>query len=122
MDDITALDVKDQSEVFASLVDLDNVHEASGELGVGTDLAVDLDQALLQDGFHFLGGQCVLQAVTQENSKRHGFAETVRSGVGADGVDTSQLVQHPGLGRCQALHMFLWPSSHFDTRQNKREN
>ena len=42
------------------------------------------------------------------------------SGVGADGVDTSQLVQHPGLGRCQALHMFLWPSSHFDAGKIKK--
>jgi len=67
MDDVTALDVEDQTEVFTGLVDLDNVHETGGELGIGTDLAINLDQALFQDGFHFLGGQCVLQTVTQEN-------------------------------------------------------
>jgi len=54
VDDITTLDIEYQTEVFASLVNLNNVHKTCGELGVSTDLAVDLDQALFQDGFHFL--------------------------------------------------------------------
>ena len=63
MDDVTALDVEDQTEVFTGLVDLDNVHETGGELGIGTDLAVNLDQPLLHDSLNLLGGQSILQTV-----------------------------------------------------------
>ena len=114
MDGITALDVEDETEVLAGLVDLHNIHESSGELGIGTDFAVNLDEPLLQDGLDLLAGQSVLETISQENSQRHGFTTTVRSRVGASSVHTTQLVQHPGLGRCQALHMFLWPSNHFE--------
>ena len=58
-----ALDVVQQTEVLPGLVDLDHVHEAAGELGVGPRLAVDLDQALLHDGLDLLVGQGVLQTV-----------------------------------------------------------
>ena len=37
-----ALDVIDETEVFTGLLDLDDVHEAGGELGIGPNLAVDL--------------------------------------------------------------------------------
>ena len=60
-----SLHVVDDPEVLASLVDLDNVHEASGELGVGPGLAVDLDQPLLHDSLHLLHGDGVLQTVPE---------------------------------------------------------
>ena len=118
MDGVTALNVKNETEILASLVDLYNIHESSGELRISTDFAVDLDEPLLQDGLDLLAGQSVLETISQENSQRHRFTETVRSSVGASSVHTTQLVQHPGLGRCQALHMFLWPSNHFEA-ENK---
>ena len=58
-----SLDVVDDPEVLAGLVDLDHVHETGGELGVGPGLAIDLDQALLHDGLHLLHGNGVLQTV-----------------------------------------------------------
>ena len=44
----SALGVIDDPEVLPSLLYLDNVHEASGELWVCPLLAVDLDQTLTE--------------------------------------------------------------------------
>ena len=49
-----ALGVKDQAEVLVRLLQLDDVHETSGVGCVGADLAVHLDQALLEDLHHLL--------------------------------------------------------------------
>ena len=61
----TSLHVVDDPEVLSGLVDLDDVHEAGGELGVGPGLAVDLDQTLLHDGLHLLHVECVLQTIPE---------------------------------------------------------
>ena len=61
----TSLYVVYDPKVFTSLVNLDNIHEAGGELGVGPGLAVNLDQTLLHDGLHFLHVECVLQTVPE---------------------------------------------------------
>ena len=55
--------IVDDPEVFPSLLNLDDIHEASGELGVSPGLAVNLDQTLLHDGLHLLHGDGVLQTV-----------------------------------------------------------
>ena len=65
VDGEASLDVIDDPEVLSSLLNLDNIHEPSGELGVSPGLAVDLDQALLHDGLHLLHGDCVLQTVPE---------------------------------------------------------
>lgn len=57
--DEAALGVVDQAEVLVGLVQVDHVHDAGGVGHVGLDLAVDLDQALLQDLLHLLAGQGV---------------------------------------------------------------
>merc|ERR1712203_200444 len=44
VDGEASLDVVDDPEVLSSLVNLDDVHEAGGELGVSPGLAVNLDQ------------------------------------------------------------------------------
>ena len=48
-----SLDVVDDPEDISSLLDLDDIHEGGGELGVGPGLAVNLAQSLLHDGLHF---------------------------------------------------------------------
>lgn len=50
MDGVAALGVVDEAEVLARLLEGDDVHEAGGVGGVGADLAVDLDEALHEDG------------------------------------------------------------------------
>ncbi len=49
LDDESALDVVDQAGALVGFLDLDDVHEVSGKLGIGAHFAVDLDQTLLQD-------------------------------------------------------------------------
>ena len=64
----TPLDIVDDSEVLSSLLDLHDVHEASGELGVSPGLSIDLDQPLLHDSLHLLHTQGILNPVPWENS------------------------------------------------------
>ena len=64
----TPLDIIDDPEVLSSLLDLHDVHEASGELGVGPGFPIDLDQPLLHDSLHLLHAQGILHPVPWENS------------------------------------------------------
>lgn len=61
VDSETALGVVDEAEVLAGLLDSDDVHEASRVGRVGADLAIDLDQALHDNGLHLATVEGVLQ-------------------------------------------------------------
>ena len=61
VDGETALGVVDQAEVLASLLDGDDIHETGRVVGVGADLAVDLDQALHHDRLDLTTVEGVLQ-------------------------------------------------------------
>lgn len=50
-----ALSVVHKPEVLAGLFDADDVHEASRVGGIGAHLAVDLNEALHDDGFGLAG-------------------------------------------------------------------
>lgn len=70
VDSEAALGIVDQAEVLASLLDGDDVHEAGGEGDVGSDLVVDLDEALHHDGLGLAAGMgmlAVLPAKTLES-------------------------------------------------------
>lgn len=69
VDGEAALGVVDQAEVLARLLDGDDVHQSRGEGGVGADLAVNLDEALHEDGIDLAGVEGVLQAVAQEDDQ-----------------------------------------------------
>merc|ERR1719444_64066 len=109
-----SLHVVDHAEVLAGLLNLDNIHEASGELGISAGLAVNLDEPLLQDGLDLLGVEGVLQAVPDEQSDGQRGGLLVGSGSGLDGEGSSKFIQHPGLGRRQTLKMLLGSTGHFD--------
>jgi len=64
----TALHIIDDPEVFSSLIDLDNIHEASGELWIRSCLPIDLDEALLHDSLHLFHVQSVLQTIPEEET------------------------------------------------------
>lgn len=64
------LGIVDQTEVLASLVDRDDIHEASGIGMISSNLAVDLDQALHEDGSGLAAVQGILEAVTNEDNQR----------------------------------------------------
>lgn len=95
VDGEAALGVVDEAEVLARLLDGDDIHEAGRVGDVGTDLAVDLDQALHHDGLGLAVVERILEAVADEDDQRHALAELVRTGRRARGVGTRQLVEKP---------------------------
>lgn len=102
-----ALGVVDEAEVLARLLDGDDVHEAGRVGRVGADLAVDLDQALHQDGLGLAVVQRVLEAVADEDDQGQAVAGLVGTGRGLGSVATGQLVQQPVLGGAEALLVLL---------------
>ena len=76
----TALDIIQQPQVLAGLVDRDNIHEAGWEGLVGADTVVDLDETLLDDSGYFTACECVLEAVAEEDGERKGFPKFVGTG------------------------------------------
>jgi hypothetical protein len=88
VDGEAALGVVDQAEVLASLLNGDDVHETGREGAVGADLAVDLDQALLDDGLDLVAVERILEAVAEEDDQRQRVAELVRTGRGLGSVGT----------------------------------
>lgn len=76
---VAALGIVDKAEVLAGLLDRDHVHEPGGEGGIGADLAVDLDEALHEDGLGLTGIERVLQSVTDEDDQGQRVAELVRT-------------------------------------------
>jgi len=100
VDDEPALDIVDDAEVLSGLLNLDDIHETSGELGVGPELAINLDEALLADGLDLLHGKSILQTVPEEESNGERLSLLVGSRAGLDGENSSKFVQHPGGWSC----------------------
>ena len=71
-----------------------------------------LDKSLLHDELALLARESVLQTVPEEELHRHRLSELVGAGTASGGVDAAQLVQHPGLGGCQALEVLLRTANH----------
>ena len=127
VDGEAALGVVDQSEVRASLLDANNIHETSWVGGVGADLAIDLDQALHDNGLHLATVEGVLQTakrlalvlalacchlslvvslkfshhvpVADEDDQRHAVAQLVRTRGGLGRIAAAELVEQPVAGR-----------------------
>lgn len=107
VDGETTLGIVDETEVLASLLDGDDVHEASREGQVSSDLAVDLDETLHEDGLGLAVVERILETVADEDNQGHAVAELVRTGRGLGGIETGQLVQQPVRGRAEALLVLL---------------
>lgn len=107
VDGEAALGVVDETEVLASLLDGDDVHEAGRVGDVGADLAVDLDQALHEDGLGLAVVEGILETVADEHDQGHAVAELVRTGRGLRSVGSGQLVQEPVGGGAKALLVLL---------------
>lgn len=75
----TSLDVVEDSEVLVGLGDLNDVLETEWELGVSSDLTVDLDQtfSLSADFDCFLAGESVFQSVLEENGQWDALTQLV---------------------------------------------
>ena len=107
VDGVAALGVVYEAEVLAGLVDGDDVHEAGRVGHVGSDLAVDLDEALHEDGLGLAVVQCILEAVSHKDDEGEGIAGLVWTGRGLGSVDTGELVEEPVRGGAEALLVLL---------------
>lgn len=107
VDGEATLGVVDETEVLASLLNGDNVHEAGRVGRVSADLAVDLDQALHENRLGLAVVQGILETVADEDDQGQAVAELVRTGRGLGGIDTGQLVQQPVRGGAKALLVLL---------------
>ncbi|KAL3224105.1 hypothetical protein MRX96_026689 [Rhipicephalus microplus] len=93
--DEAALHIIQQPEELSSLLDRHHVHEASGVICVCADLAVHLDEALLDNLLHLSARQSVLEPIPQHDDERQGLPQLVGSGAGPGSEDSTELVQHP---------------------------
>lgn len=75
--DVLALGVVDQTELIVGLGDLNDVHEASREVGVGSDLTINLDVLLNADNLGLAAGEGVLQTVSQDEDERQALSQLV---------------------------------------------
>jgi len=131
VDGETTLGVVDKTEVLASLLDGDDIHETSWVGSVGADLAVDLDEALHDNGLGLATVKSVLQPVdillvamsrdpivqvcapvADKDDQRHAVSELVRTWGGLWCVSTGEFVQKPVAWCRQAVLVLSWSTSH----------
>jgi len=114
VDDEAALNVVEDAEVLAGLLDRDHVLEAGGVGGVGANLAVDLDEALRSDGGDLAVVERILKSVAKKNDQRQRLSQFVWTGGRTRGICAGQLVEEPAAGRSQALHVLLGSTGHLE--------
>jgi len=112
VDNKATLGVVEEAEVLISLGNVNDIHETNGVGLVSADLAVDVDQAVHEDGDNLLAGQSILQAVSEEKDEGQALASLVGTGRWLRGKDTRKLVKKPVLGGIQPLQMLLRATHH----------
>ena len=120
--DVTSLRVVHETEPVVGLLKLDDVHESGGEVGVGTDLSVDLDTPFHTDLLAFLSRQGILETFTEDNSNGETFPKFVWSGGRSWCPDTAHLTDVPMLRSMETLQMFLWSASPVESERTKTKN
>jgi hypothetical protein len=99
VDGEAALGIIDKTEVFTGLLDGDHIHITRRVGNVGSDLAIDLDQALHQDGSCLAVVQGVLEAVSEEDNQREtvaGFLDILCQSLTKQHKSAIQLTWGPG--------------------------
>lgn len=129
VDGEATLGVVDKTEVLASLVDGDHVHEAGRVGDVGADLSIDLDVALHHNALGLAVVEGILEAVADEDDQGQAVPGLVRAGAEAQlvlheklehllnsrclgRIGTGKFVKQPVRGRTQAVLMLLRSTSH----------
>ena len=131
----TTLSIIDETEILARLLDADHVHETCWVSGIGTDFAVDFDEALHYDCFGFPGVEGVFETfktqllvltpptvrvgdsfpaipISDEDDQGHAIPQFVRTWASFWRISTAQLVEQPVRWRCQPLLMLPRSSNH----------
>merc|ERR1711962_35737 len=113
MDLVSSFHVINEPEIFPALLHLNDVHKAGRVSVVGSNSSVDFDQALGENLLDFRVVESVLETIPQEERQRQTFPELVGTGRGPRGITSSQLVEHPVLGRRHTLHVLTGTANHF---------
>ena len=121
----SSFSIINETEVLASLLDRDDIHEAGRVCGIGADLPVYFDKALHYDGLGFAGVESILQSrkgqrnvscrennfgrspIADKDNERHTISELVRTWGWAWRIGTGQFIQKPMRGRAETLLMLL---------------
>lgn len=79
---VATLGIVEDSEVLASLLNANNVHNTERESGISSDFVVNLDKTflILNDLHGFLTRQGILQSVSKENAEGDAFSALVGTG------------------------------------------
>ena len=101
----TALAVVDDTEEFVGLAELDDIHQTCWITIVCADLAIDLDEAALDDSDGFLSCKSVFKAVTKEDVDWKAFTKFVWTCGWVGSELTSRLSKKPVVWSCEALKM-----------------
>lgn len=116
VDSESSLGVVDKAEVLACLFDSDHVHKAGWVCWVGSYFAINLDEALHDDGLGLASIEGVLQSrdvsvvcswlqeesvapVANENDQGHAVSQLVRTWRCLWRIGTTELVEQPMLWR-----------------------
>lgn len=88
---VSTFHVVEDSEVLSSSFNGDDVHDTKRELGVSSDLGVDLDESFLvfNDLNSLLTRNCISQSISKEYREWDTFLSLVGSGAGSGGVNSS---------------------------------
>merc|ERR1712170_101959 len=87
-----ALHIIDQAEVLIGSVNGDDVHEASWVAFVCAHLAIDYDEALIDNFLHLSVGKCIFEAIAEEHNHGQTLPQLVGASAGTGGKHSSQLV------------------------------
>jgi len=112
LDGKSALGVVQETEGLVGLLNRNHIHETSREGGVGSDLTVNLDESLHDDGGDLLSSKSVLESVSQQDDQGKTLSQFVGAWGGSGSKDSRQFVEHPVLGCCKAFKMLLGSTSH----------
>ena len=112
MDNETALAVVDDTEELVGLAKLDNIHKTSWVAWVGTDFAIDLNKAALDDSKSLLGVEGVLKAIAEEDHDWKALAHLVWASRWVNSEFTGVLGEHPVVWGSKALEVLTLAARH----------
>ena len=75
----STLGIVDKSEVLASLLNADHIHEAGWVVGICPHFPIDLDKSLHDNLGDFSAIESVLQSIPNEDNKRKAVSKFVRT-------------------------------------------
>ena len=102
----STLDIEENSEVFISLLDGDNVHLTKWESVVSSDLSVNLNQSffILNDLSSLISGKSVLQSLLEKDVEWDALSKLVWTWRRSGSIDALQFTKVPGFWSGNSLH------------------